>query len=266
MAYLTDIGANLAHSSFDADREAVLLRAAQTGVGTILVTGSCTESSQAAARMAAREAPVALYATAGMHPHYAKDCDEETLRLFRELGRNKKVVAIGETGLDYCRNFSPAPTQQAAFAAHIDIAADLQLPMFLHQRDAHADFLSILQPQLPKLSGAVVHCFTGTEAELEAYLDLDLYVGITGWICDERRGHHLQEFIHKIPDDRILIETDAPYLLPRSISPRPRSRRNEPMWLAEVASTVARCRNQDMVELAHLSTANAARLFGLPPA
>ncbi len=260
---LTDIGANLCHDSFDDDREAVLARAADAGVDRIVVTGSCAESSAGAAALAGHRAGVHLYATAGLHPHHAGDLDEDMLRLFRGLGAQAGVVAMGEMGLDYFRDFSPRPTQRDAFARQLDLAVELGMPCFLHQRDAHQDFLALLEPRLAELPGVVVHCFTGSAAELEEYVALGVYVGITGWICDERRGLHLLDCVASIPDDRLLIETDAPYLLPRSLRPKPSSRRNEPMYLPEVAATVATARGQTPSEVGALTSANASRLFGL---
>lgn len=260
---LTDIGANLAHDSFDADRDAVLQRAAEAGVSRIIVTGSCLDSSIRAAELSGNRHGVALYATAGLHPHHASQWSHEMAAHFRDLASHERVVALGECGLDYHRNFSPPPAQKRAFAAQLDLAAELGMPLFLHQRDAHADFLELLRPRLPDLPQVVVHCFTGTRDELLDYVALDVYVGITGWICDERRGAHLHDCVALIRDERLLLETDAPYLLPRSLRPRPKSRRCEPMHLPEVARTVAATRQQSPASLSAITTRNASRLFGL---
>lgn len=266
MSGLTDIGANLCHDSFDHDREATLQRARDAGVDTIIVTGSCMDSALNAAEMSGHVAGVELYATAGLHPHHASDWSDEMGACFRELSQHERVVALGECGLDYHRNYSPREDQRRAFSAQLDLAIDTQMPLFLHQRDAHEDFLQLLRPRLNELNGVVVHCFTGSAEELSDYIALDLYVGITGWICDERRGTHLLDCVHEIPDNRLLIETDAPYLLPRSLRPRPKTRRNEPMHLPEVARTIAHVREQDVATLARLTSDNAARLFRLPTA
>lgn len=263
---LTDIGANLCHDSFDHDRASVLSRAAESGVRTIIVTGSCRDSAQAAAAMAGRHEGVELYATAGLHPHHASAWSQTLGEEFRALASHPRVVSLGECGLDYHRNYSPRDDQLHAFAAQLDLAITTQMPLFLHQRDAHGDFLDLLKPRLTELNGVVVHCFTGSAAELEDYVRLDLYVGITGWICDERRGAHLLECVSIIPDDRLLLETDAPYLLPRSLKPRPKTRRNEPMHLPEVARVVAQAREQSVEHVAALSVDNAQRLFRLPGA
>jgi TatD DNase family protein len=260
---LIDIGANLAHDSFDEDREAVLERAAAAGVRRIVVTGSSVESSERAADLAAAW-PGRLYATAGMHPHHADDWDDGVRDALLAAAKRPGVVSIGECGLDYFRNYSSHDNQRRAFADQLELAVQTGLPLFLHQRDAHEDFLQVLKPRLPELSRAVAHCFTADEAELEAYLELGLYIGITGWICDERRGLHLRDLVPRIPADRLLLETDAPYLLPRTIRPRPKTRRNEPAWLRWVLETVAEARQTSPEELARQTTANAERFFALP--
>ncbi len=260
---LTDIGANLAHDSFDADRPAVIERAFAAGVSRIVVTGSCRASAEAAQRLAAAH-PGQLFATAGLHPHHAEDFSDDLLARFRALAGYPEVVAIGETGLDFFRDFSPRPRQEAAFRAHLELAAELDMPVFLHQRDAHDRFLPILREYLSALPAAVVHCFTGTGAELDAYLDAGCHIGITGWICDERRGSHLLELVAHIPEGRLMIETDAPYLLPRDLAPKPRSRRNEPLYLPHIAATIARARGETPASLAHHTSAAAETFFRLP--
>lgn len=259
---LIDIGVNLSHNNFDEDRDAVMKRAATAGVTMMIVTGSSEESNEAALRLAESHRSV-LHATAGVHPHHASDYDNATDARIRELAARDAVVAIGECGLDYCRNFSPRDAQLAAFQAQLEIAADEGMPVFLHQRDAHDDFIKILEPMLPRLPRAVAHCFTGEGESLRQYLAMDLYIGITGWICDERRGMHLQDIASIIPDDRLMIETDAPYLLPRTLEPKPRSRRNEPAFLTEVLRVVAEARGQSREHVARITTDNAMSFFDL---
>ncbi len=260
---LIDIGANLAHDSFDDDRDAMMRRAAEAGVATMIVTGSSDASNVRAAELAAAS-PGVLYATAGVHPHHASDYTDASDALIRRLAARDEVVAVGECGLDYFRNFSPRTAQLDAFRRQLEIATETGLPVFLHQRDAHDDFVEVLEPALPDLSRAVAHCFTGEGESLREYLAMGLYIGITGWICDERRGKHLHDVVHIIPDDRLLIETDAPYLLPRTIRPKPKSRRNEPMHLREVVTVVAEARGQTEEHIAAITTANARRFFSLP--
>ena len=260
---LIDIGANLAHDSFDADREAVLERARAAGVTRIIVTGSSDESNIAAADLA-DDHPGVLYATAGVHPHHASDYTGASDEMIRALTERKSVVAVGECGLDYFRNFSPREAQIEAFQAQLDIAADTGMPVFLHQRDAHDDFVEVLEPMLPKLPRAVAHCFTGEDESLREYLAMGLWIGVTGWICDERRGKHLYDIVGVVPDDRLLIETDAPYLMPRTLAPKPKTRRNEPANLPEVLRVVAEARGQSEAHVAAITTQNAVDFFGLP--
>jgi len=262
---LIDIGANLTHDSFDADRQAVLDNAIANNVARMIVTGASVEGSVDALALAQRH-PGMLYATAGVHPHHASDYSDSADEALRNLCNEPEVVAVGECGLDYFRNFSPVDDQRRAFEQQLAIAIDTDLPVFLHQRDAHEDFVEILAP---KLSGsqsivrAVAHCFTAGEAELKTYLDLGLYIGITGWICDERRGLHLRDIVSMIPDNRLLLETDAPYLLPRTLRPKPSGRRNEPKYLPEVLRVVAEARQQTSDEVAEITTRNACYFFGL---
>jgi TatD DNase family protein len=259
---LIDIGANLTHDSFDDDRAEMMQRAADAGVTRMIVTGSSNQGSLDALALAKSE-PGRLYATAGVHPHHAADFDESSVELITRLAAEDAVVAVGECGLDYFRNFSPRQAQLDAFRSQLQIAADTALPVFLHQRDAHDDFIEVLEPMLPRLSRAVAHCFTGEHESLHEYLAMGLWIGITGWICDERRGAHLHDIVSIIPDDRLLIETDAPYLLPRTIQPKPKTRRNEPAYLPEVLRVVAEARDQTEEHVARITTENAIRFFGL---
>ena len=262
MRDLIDIGANLTHDSFDHDRSAVLERASAAGVARIIVTGtSVTGSVQAAALTDAH--PKRLFATAGVHPHHAADFDEHTGQALRALFANPAFVAVGECGLDFFRDYSPRPRQHEAFEAQLELAIEVGKPVFLHQRDAHEEFVAALKPIRTRLVGGVAHCFTGGPTELAAYLDLGLYIGVTGWVCDERRGSELRAALPSIPLDRLLVETDAPYLLPRDLATKPATRRNEPAYLAHVVERVAAEMNQPVEAIAAATTANAERLFGL---
>ncbi len=265
MSGLVDIGANLAHKSLRGDLGRVLDGAARAGVGAIVVTGTSVPASAAAAELAERErgGPVALTSTAGIHPHEARSFGPLALTTLRELARRDVVVAVGECGLDYNRDFSPRPAQRACFEAQLELAAELRMPVFMHERDAHDDFLAIVRRHRPRLTAAVVHCFTGTAREAEAYLDLDLHLGITGWICDERRGRHLEGVVRTIPEDRLMIETDAPFLLPRDLPEAPASRRNEPRFLPHVLRAVARARGEGEAALAASTSRVARAFFGL---
>jgi TatD DNase family protein len=260
---LIDIGANLSHESFRHDFVEVLARAQSHGVAQIVVTGASAQGTRDALALA-RLHPGVLFATAGVHPHHASDFDADTEALLREYHARPEVAAVGETGLDYHRNFSPREAQLFAFERQLQLAVECGKPVFLHQRDAHDDFLACLDNVRGRIGPAVVHCFTGDERELEHYLERDFYIGITGWICDERRGTHLRELVRNIPAERLLLETDAPYLLPRNVRPMPAHRRNEPMYLAHVCAEVARDRGEDVALTAANATAAARQFFSLP--
>ena len=260
---LIDIGANLCHESFASDLDEVLARAEGAGIRRIIVTGTSRRDSEAAAALARRHSG-RLRATAGVHPHEAAAFDGAAAAAIEALAGCEEVVAVGETGLDFYRDFSPRPDQERAFEAQLEIAARLGLPVFMHERDARRRFIEILKPVRDRLGPAVIHCFTGGRDDLDAYLDLDLHVGITGWICDERRGLHLRDLVGRIPADRLMLETDSPYLLPRDLRPRPRTRRNEPARLAHIARVVAEATGEAAETLAARTTATACAFFGLP--
>ena len=253
---MIDVGANLTHSSFRDDLADVVKRARDAGVSTLIVTGTTVEESRQAAQIAER---FDLRSTVGIHPHHAKDfrnTDE-----LRSIASHPRVVAIGECGLDFNRNYSPHPAQEDCFIAQLQLGIDLNKPLFLHSRDAHPRFAEIVKSI--NVERAVAYCFTGERDELRAYLDLGLYVGITGWICDERRGRHLLELVREIPRDRLLIETDSPYLTPRDLKPQPKARRNEPAFLPHILRTIARALGRPAEEVAAETTRNARALFDL---
>jgi TatD DNase family protein len=292
---LIDIGINLMNPAFDRDREAVIGRATAAGVSPLIVTGSSAEDSAGAAVFAERynreNAPGGrVYTTAGVHPHNARHWKDETAGFLGELFARRWTAAAGECGLDYNRNFSSPRDQRRCFEAQLRLAGERRMPLFLHERDAFEDFASMIGPFRREGAGnMVVHCFTGGERELETYLALGCYIGITGWICDERRGARLLPLLKKIPPDRLLLETDAPYLLPRNMDRRPpppgaaprpgddprpgaaprpgpagRSGRNESAYLIHVAAFAARTLGRDAEALGAETRANALRFFGLP--
>ncbi len=260
---LIDIGVNLTHRPFDADRDAVLDRASRAGVVHQVLTGTSLAASRQALALAEAH-PDRLTATAGVHPHGARLFDDATLSALRVLTERSAVVAVGECGLDFNRDFSPRPDQERAFEAQLELAAAVGLPVFLHERDAHERFIAILRGHRDRLVGGVVHCFTGSAEALHAYLDLGLHIGITGWVCDERRGRELRGLVGRIPPERLMIETDAPFLSPRRAATGERlPRRNEPAFLPHVAAAVARCTGQSVAEIAERTTATATAFFGL---
>jgi len=226
----------------------------------VVVTGTSVQESTAA--LALVKSSDKLYCTAGVHPHNARECDATTIPALRVLAQQPRVVAIGECGLDFNRNYSPHPDQEKWFVAQLELAIELKKPLFLHSRDAFPRFGEILARFKP--AKAVAHCFTGEKAELHAYLDLDLYIGVTGWICDERRGRNLLELMKEIPADRLMLETDSPYLTPRDLHPQPKARRNEPAHLAHILRTVARALGKPAAQVAEETTRNAKAFFGLP--
>ncbi|MDF3065143.1 MAG: Deoxyribonuclease TatD [Polyangiaceae bacterium] len=257
---LVDIGVNLTSKQFSADLPQVIARALAADVRFMIVTGLTAPLSRAAVALA-RSRPEALCCTAGVHPHNASSLDPLALAELRQVARAPEVVAVGECGLDYDREFSPRDQQRQAFECQLELAAELGKPVFLHERSAHEDFLSILKNARARLVGGVVHCFTGDERALTAYLELGLCIGMTGFICDERRGTHLQALVRRVPPEQLMIETDAPFLLPRDL--RLRERRNEPCHLPHVAKSVARFADRDEADVRRDTTATAFRLFGL---
>ena len=259
---LVDIGINLTDLAFKPDCADVIERARQAGVSTLIITGTDLASSQHALRLC-NKVGAGLFCTAGVHPHYAKEWTDDYHEQLLELTRHDQVIAIGETGLDYNRNLSPPDVQRRVFEAQLGLAASTGLPLFLHERDAAEDQLTLLRRYRDRIAGGVVHCFTGSADVMQQYLALDLYIGITGWICDERRGLELRDQVKDIPLNRLLLETDGPYLLPRDLNPKPKSRRNEPMYLPHIAAAVAGCMGIDVAELAAATTQNAQQLFNL---
>ncbi len=259
---LIDIGANLTDKSFTTDFDEVILRAKRANVTQFVVTGSDLAKSRSAYEMSLAS-PEMFSSTAGIHPHHASSFSDEVAAELRSLLENPEVVAVGETGLDYFRDVSPRSEQRESFVSHLELAAECGKPLFLHQRDAHRDFLEILQAHRDDIGDVVVHCFTDTAEAMHDYLNLDCHIGITGWICDERRGTHLLNCVADIPLDRLMIETDAPYLMPRTIKPRPKTRRNEPCTLPYVLQTVAEARPESEEEIALATTATARAFFGM---
>ena len=262
MTHLVDIGVNLAHDSFNADRDAVLARARAAGVVAMIVTGSTLDDTDRAIALC-RQHPQVLRATAGVHPHHATSLQESDAGRLSEQLSDPMVVAAGECGLDYFRNFSPPAEQRRAFELQLGLAEGHNTPLFLHQREARADFLSMLRAHPRAAARAVLHCYTEGQSMLEDCLKLGLSIGVTGWICDERRGQALREAAPHIPAGRLMLETDAPYLLPRTLRPKPAHRRNEPAFLTAVLEALADCRGEDPPALAVATTANASRFFGL---
>lgn len=257
---MIDIGANLFDRAFRLDLKETLTRAQNAHVARIILTGTDIEIS-IRARDLAQQHPGFLYSTAGVHPHLASIFESSSINELTAIAKDESVVAIGETGLDFYRQLSPKSSQVYAFEAQLDLARTLNLPAFIHDRESNGLLLKILK-KFRDVTG-VVHCFTGSTKLMKEYLDLGFYIGITGWICDERRGVELRESVRYIPDDRLLTETDAPYLIPRTIKPLPRSRRNEPRYLMYIVRELALARNQSPGHVAQITSRNAKQLFEL---
>ena len=262
MMELIDIGVNLTNQSLLRDIGAVMQRAKDAGVVQMVVTGTSLEESRKAIELC-QSYPESLVATCGIHPHHASEWNENSLEQLRTMAQQDCVRAIGETGLDFNRNYSPPAAQEIAFRQQMELAATLNMPLFCHQRDAHDRFVEMLREYRDEISRLVVHCFTDSREALMDYLDLDCYIGITGWICDERRGLELQQLVKSIPAERLLLETDAPYLLPRDLDPKPANRVNEPAYLPHILQTVARHRGEPDQNLAMQVTDNSRVFFNL---
>lgn len=262
---LVDIGANLTHKRFRDDLDAVLERATTHGVAAIVVTGTSVAASRAAFELVVSRprSTVLLRSSAGIHPHDARSFGSDSERELSRLLSLPEVVAVGECGLDYDRMFSPREAQLRAFEAQLDLAIHAKKPVFLHEREAHEDFADVLSRKASALVGGVVHCFTGEARALERYLDLGMHIGFTGYLCDERRGTHLRELVRRVPADRLHVETDAPFLLPRDLRPAPKDGRNEPRFLPHVLAAVARARSEPVEVTARHTREASAKLFGL---
>jgi len=258
-----DIGVNLTGSSFKKDTQQVIERAQQAAVVQLIVTGTNTRHSEQAIQLA-RQYESICYATVGLHPHHASDYCNDTGSELRDMLGHENVVAVGECGLDFNRNFSTRKQQISAFEAQLEIAIDLKKPIFLHQRDAHQDVVAIIASCRNELTQVVAHCFTGTSEEVDDYNRLDMYIGVTGWICDERRGQSLQQAVKSIPIDRIMLETDAPYLLPRDLLKKPLEKnRNEPCFLPHIAKSVANYMALEETQLITAAYENSRRFFAI---
>lgn len=235
---MIDIGINLIDEQFRGKELEVLQRAKNAGVQKMILTGSNLESSKYAAEMAKQHQGL-LYATVGVHPHDAKTYTDASTKELERLLQQPEVIAIGECGLDFDRNYSKSDDQYYAFQEQLQLAEKIDLPLFLHERAAHHEFLSVMKEHNQLIERSVVHCFTADKTQLKAYLEAGFYIGITGWVCDPKRGIDLREALQYMPLDRLMIETDAPYLLPKNMKPKPKSRTNEPMYLPHIGREIA---------------------------
>ena len=254
-----DIGANLTHKSFDKDLEEVLDKSINNGIKKICITSTTIQDTKNAIDLCKNRNDF-LFTTVGIHPHLADSFDEEVKNEIINLSSNIHVKAIGETGLDFNRNYSKKENQIFSFLNHIEISNKVKLPLFLHQRESHKTFISCLDEVLPENS-CVVHCFTESQKEFYEYLDKGFWIGFTGWICDPKRSSHMNELLKKMPLDRVMIETDSPYLLPKNI--KIKGRRNEPMFISEIAERIAFLQNKDLEDLTQIFYRNSLEFFSL---
>tara|TARA_B100000963_G_scaffold358211_1_gene382326 strand:+ start:3328 stop:4110 length:783 start_codon:yes stop_codon:yes gene_type:complete len=256
---LADSCFNLTHESFEKDFDQVLNNARTNSVHYLFSPSS--KESEIETLLKYSETINNLYVGIGIHPHNASELKPKTFDRLKEYSKHPSVRAIGEIGLDYYRNFQSPSVQKKCFEMHLELALELKLPVFLHHRDSFHDFYPILKNYIDKIPQSIVHCFTGTERELKSFLELGLCIGVTGWICDPKRGKELRELIKYIPDNRLLVETDAPYLIPKNLDPKPKSNRNEPMYLKNILVDIAELRMQNVDSLAGTTTKNFTRLF-----
>jgi TatD DNase family protein len=261
---LFDIAVNASNKQLINDFDAILARSLQAGVDKWLMVGCDVDESHEVLKLCQTSNKAKhLFCTAGVHPHNAKSVSNDYIDQLTLLHQNSQVVAVGECGLDFNRDFSPREQQQKVFEQQLMLACQLGKPVYMHERDAAQRFIDIVSPYADKFTNGVVHCFTGDQQTLKAYLDLGLYIGITGWVCDERRGKDLQQLLKYIPLERLMLETDSPFLLPRSLKSKPKSRRNEPAYLPHIAQTVATLLAIDVQHLMTTTYQNSCRFFAV---
>ena len=261
-----DIGINLTNKQFQNDTDDVVQDALDADVSQMILTGTSIRNSEESSRIA-KEYPGILYSTAGIHPHDAKSFDSQSISKLRNLLKQKHVVSVGECGLDFDRDFSPRNIQETCYKAQLELAIEVQKPLFLHERAAFSKFMEITKDYLSQLPKAVVHCFTGSLSEAKTYLDNELYLGFTGAISDSKRFEHLKEVLQYVPLDRMMIETDSPFMLPKNtpnnLLKKYHEHRCEPAFLPFVAGTVAKFKGVSLDKIAEETTKNAKIFFGI---
>ena len=260
MAGFIDIACNFTHESFKHDLEDVIINAEQEGVEKfVLLCASLADIDPI--KVIQNNAPKKYFISAGIHPHHATEILEINHDALLNKLKSISPNAIGETGLDYFRNISPPNIQKKSFGMHIEIAKELSLPLYLHQRDAHDDFIRIIKENISNFPKFVVHCFTGTQVELDEYLELGAYIGLTGWICDAKRNIDLRKSIKNIPIEKMMIETDSPYLIPKNLTVKPNKNINEPKYLPHIANEICELTGYDLEELKLVTSNNAIKFF-----
>lgn len=256
---LFDSHCHLNDPAYKTDREEAIERANHAGVTAMMIVGITERTSRQAVEIS--ETHPGCFASVGIHPHDASECSEKALQNLRGLAANVKVVAWGETGLDFNRMYSPRDIQEKWFIRQIGIAAELGLPLIFHERDSNGRFLELLKLHLAEGQKGVVHCFSGNREELNAYLEMGFYIGITGILTIKTRGAELRELSMMIPEDRLLVETDAPYLTPAP--ERNLARRNEPAFVKSVLLKLSEIRGTQPERLAAAILENTCRLFNV---
>ncbi len=256
---LFDSHCHLNEKAYNRDLDRVIENARNAGVTAMMTVGITLKSSKRAIEIA--ETYKGCWASVGIHPHDAKQGSEAAISDLKKLAANPRVRAWGETGLDFNRMFSPAEVQEKWFIRQMEAAGELGLPLIFHERDSKGRFLELLRAHAPKGCKGVVHCFSGTKNEMEKYLDMGFYIGITGILTILKRGEKLREMAAQIPEDSLLVETDAPYLTPEP--EKNRIRRNEPAFVKSVLIKLAETRGTDPARLARITLENACRLFNI---
>ena len=260
MHEIADIACNFTSERFDKDLNEVINRAIANKITRFGLI--CSQMSDVNKLLKIYEQySKNMFYTIGVHPHHANEINDDYLKKLKDEITTNNPHAIGETGLDFFRNLSTYEEQIYAFEEQIKIAIDTNKPLFLHQRDSHDDFIKIVRKYSSDISKAVVHCFTGTQEQLDDYLELDFYIGVTGWICDEKRNVELRKTIKNIPLEKLMIETDCPYLIPKNLVEKPKNNRNEPSNLNHIINEIAELMKIDIDILRKQTFINTINYF-----
>ena len=260
MSELFDIACNFSSNRYDNDLDEVIKNAKNNNVTKFLVVSASINDVDKIYSIYQKYKSDCFF-TIGTHPHHANEINSDSIKKMRILVQDLKPSSIGETGLDFFRNLSTLEEQIFAFEEQIKLSIEFNKPLFLHQRDAHNEFIKIIMKYKNDINKAVVHCFTGTQKQLDTYLNLGFCIGLTGWICDERRNVELRKSIKNIPLDRLMIETDSPYLIPRNLIIKPKNNRNEPSYLPHIAKEIADIINIDLSKLIDITYKNSISFF-----
>jgi len=261
--FLIDAGVNMFENALSKEAEQVIYRSFQSGVGQMILISTNAQNSSYSIDLSTRFSK-SLFPTVGIHPNQTEKSTEEDWNIILELAKREDVVAIGECGLDFIENKEETYSKQEQWLERqLELAAKLKKPIFLHERKAHSRFVEIIKKYLNQIPAILVNCFTGTEEELDHYIKLNLYIGITGIICNDDRGVHLRDLVKKIPLDRLIIGSDSPYLTPFTMS-KPFPKNNEPQFLPHVVMMLSQCLNISVEEVSNFALRNTREFFKLP--